>query len=92
MMKWGSGGITPPFFTSALDGSKWSASRSGCFTPGKRTRGAHWIGGCMGLRADLGALEQKSPASAGNLTLAVQLGALAISTEVSRRKENFVTI
>jgi hypothetical protein len=32
---WGTGGITPPFLTSALDGGEWSASRPGRFTPGE---------------------------------------------------------
>jgi hypothetical protein len=31
----GSGGIAPLLLTSALDGSDWSDSRSGRFTPGK---------------------------------------------------------
>jgi hypothetical protein len=31
----GCGGITPPFFTSALDGGNWSASRPGRFTSGE---------------------------------------------------------
>jgi hypothetical protein len=31
----GSGGIAPPFLTSALDGGEWSASRADRFTPGK---------------------------------------------------------
>jgi hypothetical protein len=30
---WRSGGISPPFLTSALDGGEWSASRPGRFTP-----------------------------------------------------------
>jgi hypothetical protein len=32
MKTWGSGGIAPPFLTSALDGDEWSASRPGRFT------------------------------------------------------------
>jgi hypothetical protein len=27
--------MAPPFFTSALDGCEWPASRFGCFTPKK---------------------------------------------------------
>jgi len=34
--------------TSALDGSGWSVSCSGCYTPG-----THWIGGWVGPRASL---------------------------------------
>jgi hypothetical protein len=41
------------FFTSALAGGEWSASRPGRFTPGERTPGAHWIGGWVDPRADL---------------------------------------
>jgi hypothetical protein len=33
------------FLTSALDGSEWSASRPGRFTPMERAPGTHWIGG-----------------------------------------------
>jgi hypothetical protein len=33
---WGSGGIAPPFLTSALDGGEWSASRPGRYIPGKK--------------------------------------------------------
>jgi hypothetical protein len=33
---WGSGGIAPPFLTSALDGGEWSASRPGRYTPEER--------------------------------------------------------
>jgi hypothetical protein len=32
---WGTGGIAPPFLTSALDGGDWSASRPCCFNPGE---------------------------------------------------------
>jgi hypothetical protein len=34
--------------TSALDGDEWPVSRPGCFTPGERASGAHWIGGWVG--------------------------------------------
>jgi hypothetical protein len=41
------------FFTSALDGGEWSASRPGrALLPGKNP-GTHWIGGWVGLRAGL---------------------------------------
>jgi hypothetical protein len=33
------------FLTSALDGSEWSASGTGRFTPRKRDPGTPWIGG-----------------------------------------------
>jgi hypothetical protein len=34
---------------SALAGGECSASRPGCFTPGERAPGAHWLGGWVGL-------------------------------------------
>jgi hypothetical protein len=37
--------------TSALDGSEWSVSRPGRFTPRKRASGTHWIGRRVGPRA-----------------------------------------
>jgi hypothetical protein len=33
----GSGGVTPPFLTSVLDGGEWSASRPGRFTSAERS-------------------------------------------------------
>jgi hypothetical protein len=46
--------MSPAFFTSALDGSEWSTSRPGCFTPCERAPVTHWIGCWVGLRAGLG--------------------------------------
>jgi hypothetical protein len=42
------------FLSSALDGSEWSASRSGRFTPG-----THWIGDWVAPRARLDAVEKR---------------------------------
>jgi hypothetical protein len=50
-------GIVPPFLTLALDGGKWSASHPGRFTPGEIAAGSHWIGGWVGPRAGLDAVE-----------------------------------
>jgi hypothetical protein len=41
------------FLTSALDGSEWSASCPGGFTPGKGSPGIHFIEGWVGPRAGL---------------------------------------
>jgi hypothetical protein len=41
----GTGGIAPPFLTSALDGGERSTSSPGHFTPRERAAGTHWIGG-----------------------------------------------
>jgi hypothetical protein len=45
--------------TSALDGSEWSASRTGRFTPRERAPGAHSIGGWVGPRAVLDAVVKR---------------------------------
>jgi hypothetical protein len=59
MKTWGSGGIAPPFLTSALDGGEWSASRPYRFTPGERAPGTHWIGGWLGLSRSARCGEEK---------------------------------
>jgi hypothetical protein len=45
------------FLTKALDGDKWSASHPYRLTLGKRAPGTHWIGGWVGPRAGLDAVE-----------------------------------
>jgi hypothetical protein len=45
---WGSGGIAPPFLTSALYGGEWSASRPNRFTPGTNCIGG-WVAPIIGL-------------------------------------------
>jgi hypothetical protein len=69
-----SGGIDQPFLTSALDGSKWTASRPCSFTPEKIATGAHWIRGWVGPRAGLDAVE-KSLVPVRNRALTVQCSA-----------------
>jgi hypothetical protein len=51
----GSGGIAPPFLTSALDGGDWSASRPGRFTPGTQC-----LWGCLGPTSGLETLEKRN--------------------------------
>jgi hypothetical protein len=51
------GGIAPTFLTTALDGGEWSASRPDCFISRERAPGTHWVGGLVGPRAGLGAVE-----------------------------------
>jgi hypothetical protein len=48
---WVIGDVAPPFFTLALDGDKWTASRLGRFNPRKIIPGSHWIGGWVEPRA-----------------------------------------
>jgi hypothetical protein len=56
--------------TSVVDGSEWSASRYGRFTPKERTPNTHWIGGWMGPRTDQDAVVKRViPSLAGNRTL-----------------------
>jgi hypothetical protein len=45
--------MATPFFTSALNGREWSASRLGRFTPVDTAPVTHFIGGWMGPRAGL---------------------------------------
>jgi hypothetical protein len=47
------------FLTSALIGSEWSAPRLGRFTSGEKTSGTHSIGGCVGPRTGLDAVEKR---------------------------------
>jgi hypothetical protein len=56
MKTWGSGGVAPPFLTSALYVGEWSCTRPSRFTPGERAPGTHWIGGWVGPRAGMDAL------------------------------------
>jgi hypothetical protein len=65
---WGSGGVAPPFFTSALDGGELSASRPCRFTPRKRALGTHWRGGWVGPKAGPDAMGGKNLAPPGNHT------------------------
>jgi hypothetical protein len=45
--------------TSSLDGSEWSASRPGRFTPTQRAPRTHWIGGWVGPWAVLDAVVKR---------------------------------
>jgi hypothetical protein len=54
-----SGSIAPHILNIGIDGSEWSASRSGHFTPGERSPGARWIGGYVGRRAGLKLVEKR---------------------------------
>jgi hypothetical protein len=72
----GSGGVAPPFLTSALGGGEWSASCPGHFTPGERAPGTH-----CGLQIRSGLYgEEEILAPAGKRTP----GLLASSTSLYR--------
>jgi hypothetical protein len=47
------------FFTSALIGGQWSASRPCRFTSGERAPGTQWIGGLVDPRAGVDDVEKK---------------------------------
>jgi hypothetical protein len=47
------------FFTSALAGGEWSASRPGRFTPGEKAPGTHWIEGWENHRVGLDDVEKR---------------------------------
>jgi hypothetical protein len=51
--------VGPLFLTSALDGGEWSASYPCHFTPKERSCSAHWIGGWVGHRFGLDAVEKR---------------------------------
>jgi hypothetical protein len=57
----GSEGIAPPFLTSALDEGEWSASCLGHFDPGERAPSTLRIGGWVGPRTELEAVEDVQP-------------------------------
>jgi hypothetical protein len=45
---------SPNILNLVTNGDEWLASRPGCFTPG-----THWIGGWVGPRANLDAVEER---------------------------------
>jgi hypothetical protein len=55
----GSEVIAQRFLTSTLAGDELSASRPGRFTTGERAPGSHWLGGSVGPRACLEAVEKR---------------------------------
>jgi hypothetical protein len=55
------------FFTLALDGGEWSASRTICSIPRERAHGIHWTGGSVDTRGGLDAVtKRKNLPPAGN--------------------------
>jgi hypothetical protein len=56
---WGIGGVALPFFNSGLNGDEWTASRPCRFTPEEIALVSHWIGGWVGPRFGLDAVEKR---------------------------------
>jgi hypothetical protein len=54
-----SGGIAPPFLTSARDGGEWSGSQFLPLYPGGGSPRTHCIGGWVGPRAGLDDVEKR---------------------------------
>jgi hypothetical protein len=57
------GGIAPRILDRGTNGGKWSASCPGSFTPGETALGTLWIGGWVGPRASLNAVEKRKISS-----------------------------
>jgi hypothetical protein len=91
---WWSGGTTPPFLISALDGGECrSASRPCRFTPGDGAASTHWVVGWVGLRAGLDAMEKRInpyPCRESNPGRAAH-SLVAVPTELSRMKYHIVS-
>jgi hypothetical protein len=62
----GSGVIAPSFFTSALDGGEWSASRPGHFTTGEIAPGIHLKGGWVCRREKSLPCRESNPGRPGH--------------------------
>jgi hypothetical protein len=81
--------------TSALDGGECSSSSPGLFTPGEGASGTDWIGGWVGPRAGLDAVEWRKIFSLQRIELwQSRLWPIVIPTEITRlltakRKENY---
>jgi hypothetical protein len=58
--EWRSGGIAPPFLTSALDEGKWSTSRSGRFIRGETAPGTHCIRSMTRPRVGLDVMDKRN--------------------------------
>jgi hypothetical protein len=70
----GSGDITPPFLTSVLVEVSRQLQVPAALLPGEGAPGTHWIGGWVGPRADLNAMDKrKFCASTGSRTPTVKL-------------------
>jgi hypothetical protein len=55
----GSGGIAPPFLTSALDEGEWSVSLPATSASGEIAPSTHWIAAWVGPKAGLEALQKR---------------------------------
>jgi hypothetical protein len=86
MQTWGSGGIAPPFVTSALVGAEWLASHHDRITPGEIAPGAHLVEGCVGPTTGVDAEEGARICTACRESKPgyPTRGSVAVPTELSR--------
>jgi hypothetical protein len=70
--------------TVVVEGSEWSASSSGGFTPGESASRTHFTGGGMGLKAHLGAVERRETSLLQDIEPQFLGNLVTISTELSR--------
>jgi hypothetical protein len=78
--------IAPPHLPSALHGSEWSLTYPSHCSPGRRAPSAHWIWGAGNTRTAWILCRKPSLASAGNLTLVVQLVVLSLYWRTARHR------
>jgi hypothetical protein len=60
-MTWGSGGVSPPFLTPALDEGEWLAIDPVAIPPGQKASSTHCIGGYVDprLRLDIAVVKRE---------------------------------
>jgi hypothetical protein len=79
MKMYGGSGYSFTILIIALDEGKWSALHPGQFTSGERALDTHCVGGWVGPRASLDALEKKNLVPARNQTPTVHCIILQIN-------------
>jgi hypothetical protein len=93
---WVSLGIVPPFLTSALDGGEWLVLRHGRFVTREIAHATHWLGGWVGPRAGLDAVERRRIFNPGRLACSLSLYRLSypesFSGKYAVKKGKFVPV
>jgi hypothetical protein len=76
--------MAPRFFTSAVDASEWTASRTGRFILNERGSDTHWIGMWIEPTVDLEAVHKRKQYF---LSLTSNPGLPALSTSTARNSK-----